>query len=78
MYWIPAFQEVTQTAAGSFDWSRLLRPEVLLFLIPIAAVLVGGVVSLAKMLITPLPSASELVEERRHTVSLNYHKVTLK
>ena len=50
MYWIPAFQVVAQTAT-TFDWSRLLRPEVFVFLIPIAAVLMGGGVAITKMLI---------------------------
>ena len=52
MYWIPAFQDVAQVAEmASFDWSRLLRPNVMVFLIPIAAIVVGGIVALAKMLI---------------------------
>ena len=33
------------------DWSRLLQPSIFVFLVPIAAILVGGVIAVTKLII---------------------------
>lgn len=33
------------------DWSRLLEPEIFVFLVPIAAIVVGGAIAIAKLVI---------------------------
>ena len=34
-----------------FDWNDLLSPSVLIFMIPIVAIIMGGIVAIAKLMI---------------------------